>query len=193
MQLVTYFHACCFSPVKSTFKKAITKGFLKTFPGLTPQLVDKYLPPSVATAKGHLNQERQHLQSTKVTTPKNLHLIDDLCVKTQSLKIGNVVIVHNNELDDAFPLPLTPNTKTNVVAYTIINHTDMSAGYFDLTGRFPQKSSRGNEYIIVGYHYDGNYIKLQSLKIEWHKQSHKHGSNYTTNFNNQAMHQKFTS
>ena len=93
MQLVTYLHACCFSPVKSTFKKAITKGFLKTFPGLTPQLVDKYLPPSVATAKGHLNQERQHLQSTKVTAPKNLHPIDDLCIKTQNLKLNNTVTI----------------------------------------------------------------------------------------------------
>jgi len=25
-------------------------------------------------------------------------------------------------------------------------------------GRFPKKSSRGNEYILVGYHYYGNCI-----------------------------------
>ena len=28
----------------------------------------------------------------------------------------------------------------------------------DLTGRFPKKSSRGNEYIMVGCNYDANYI-----------------------------------
>jgi len=28
----------------------------------------------------------------------------------------------------------------------------------DLTGRFPKRSSCGNQYILVGYHYDGNCI-----------------------------------
>ena len=28
----------------------------------------------------------------------------------------------------------------------------------DLTGRFPKRSSQGNQYILVGYHYDANYI-----------------------------------
>ena len=28
----------------------------------------------------------------------------------------------------------------------------------DLTGRFPKWSSHKNEYILVGYYYDGNYI-----------------------------------
>ena len=29
---------------------------------------------------------------------------------------------------------------------------------FDLTGRFPQRFSQGNQYILVGYHFDENYI-----------------------------------
>ena len=32
MQLVTYLHACCFSPVKSTFKKSDYKGFSENTP-----------------------------------------------------------------------------------------------------------------------------------------------------------------
>ena len=28
----------------------------------------------------------------------------------------------------------------------------------DLIDRFPQRSSRGNKYILVGYHYDSNVI-----------------------------------
>ena len=35
---------------------------------------------------------------------------------------------------------------------------DLTPAYQDLTGRFPVKSSRGNEYILVGYYPDGNYI-----------------------------------
>ena len=34
----------------------------------------------------------------------------------------------------------------------------------DLTGRFPYKSSRGNEYILIGYHFDSNAILGIPLK-----------------------------
>ena len=30
--------------------------------------------------------------------------------------------------------------------------------YIDLTRQFPKQSSRDNEYILVSYHYDSNYI-----------------------------------
>ena len=36
----------------------------------------------------------------------------------------------------------------------------------DLMGRFPYQSSRGHEYILVAYNYDGNAILAQPLKIE---------------------------
>ena len=56
MELVQYLHAACFPPVLSTFKKAIQKGFLKTWSGLTTELVDKHLPPTIATVPGHIAQ-----------------------------------------------------------------------------------------------------------------------------------------
>ena len=90
MQLVQYLHACCFSPVPSTFKKAIKKGFLKSFPGLTVELVEKYLPTSIATAKGRFVQERKHLQSTKSNKSTNvLSPIDDLCEKNDGFVGAN--------------------------------------------------------------------------------------------------------
>ena len=36
--------------------------------------------------------------------------------------------------------------------------------YTDLTGRFPYKSTRGNEYIFVMYDYDSNAITATPLK-----------------------------
>lgn len=33
-----------------------------------------------------------------------------------------------------------------------------------LTGHFPYRSSWGNEYILVAYHYDGNGILVEPLK-----------------------------
>ena len=34
----------------------------------------------------------------------------------------------------------------------------------NLTGRFPYQSSRGNNYMMVAYHYDGNAIRIEPLK-----------------------------
>ena len=60
-ELAQFYHGAFFSPVTSTWKTAINKGFLTTCPGLDFNLVDKHLPPSIYTCKGHLNQERKFL------------------------------------------------------------------------------------------------------------------------------------
>ena len=62
--IAQYLHACAFSPCTRTFLTAIRKGHFLSWPGLTPALITKHLPPSVFTAKGHMNQEMKNLQST---------------------------------------------------------------------------------------------------------------------------------
>ena len=42
--LVRYLHATCFSPVASTWKKAIQKDYFQTWPGLTKKIVTQHLP-----------------------------------------------------------------------------------------------------------------------------------------------------
>ena len=37
-------------------------------------------------------------------------------------------------------------------------------GYTDLTGRFPYRSARGNEYIFIAYNYDGNAILAEPIR-----------------------------
>lgn len=44
------------------------------------------------------------------------------------------------------------------MAYILIDKEEVKAAYQDLTGQFLYKSSQGNEYVIVGYHYDANCI-----------------------------------
>ena len=38
-----------------------------------------------------------------------------------------------------------------------------TTAYSDLTGRFPYKSSRGNQYILIAYHNDSNAILAEPL------------------------------
>ena len=66
-QLAQYLHAACGSPPISTFLKAIKSGLLQSWPGID-LIKESDLSPTIATAKGHLDQERKNIQSTKAPT-----------------------------------------------------------------------------------------------------------------------------
>ena len=66
-ELAQYLHACAFSPAIDTFTKAIKNGNFISWPGINDLNFKSLLKTTVATAKGHLNQERQGLQSTNDT------------------------------------------------------------------------------------------------------------------------------
>ena len=57
--------ASCICPSKSTLLRAESRKYLTSWPGMTTELVTKYLPNSLATAKGHLDQEFKIFQSKK--------------------------------------------------------------------------------------------------------------------------------
>ena len=53
-ELTMYYHQSLCLPPKTTLLKAIKNWQLRSFPGLTYELIDKHLPPSTATGKGHM-------------------------------------------------------------------------------------------------------------------------------------------
>jgi hypothetical protein len=57
-----------------------------------------------------------------------------------------------------------PNVKTFEACAMLIPFTAKNTAYHDLTGRFPHRSSRGNEYLIVVYDHDSNSILVIALK-----------------------------
>ncbi len=135
-ELINYLHACCFSPTKQTFIKAIQKGNLVTFPGLSEKAVKQFLTPSVATAKGHLDQERKNLQTTKIK--------------------------EENDCQDAFPESI--NETTHQACASLMTFMAKETAYADLTGKFPNISARGNQYLLIVYDYDSNAILAEPLK-----------------------------
>ena len=181
-ELAQYLHAACFSPVISTWIKTINNNNFITWPGLTAELIKKHLPVSSSTVQGHLHRERENLQSTKPSKSSKHRLkhqdnspvllgspTGSPIVGTSQSLPGSLSSIplqdhlskqpgQDSHLEDFFPLSPIPNTCTNQVIYLLIRDKDLHPAYQDLTGRFPIKSSRGNEYILVGYHYDGNYI-----------------------------------
>jgi hypothetical protein len=65
-QAIKCMHAICGYPVKSTWLKAIKAGNYVGWPMLTERNVQKYYPKTTKTAKGHLNQTRKNVRSTKL-------------------------------------------------------------------------------------------------------------------------------
>ena len=137
--MIHYLHGVCWSPPVTTFRKAIKKGHFITWPGLSPHTtLVKHLTTTVASAKGHLDQERKNLQTTKIPYKES---------ETD---------------DDKFPQSPTP-VKTYDCIGSIQPFKAKEKGYLDLTGRFPYKSARGNQYILLVYDYDSNAILVQPL------------------------------
>ena len=142
--MVQYIHATLFSPTKSTLLKAIAAGNLITWPGMTAENIRKHLPDTAATALGHLDQERQGLQSSKIKIP-------DPTLES-----------------DSFPDKL--QHVTNTVVAQLVEFKQSNKGFFDLTGQFPYTSSRGNKYLLILYEYDSNAILAHPLKT---RQAHE--------------------
>ena len=118
-ELIQYIHGCCFILTPRTLLKAIKNGNFLTWKGLNNKQLLKHLEPIIATALGHLYQERKNLQSTK-----------------------NVKSEVEVEKDSNF-YPDAESVKTHEMCATIIPFNIKRNGFSDITGNFLHKSSRG--------------------------------------------------
>ena len=66
-EAVKWMHDTCGYPVKSTWLKAIKAGNFLGWPVITERTVSKYYPKTTETPKGHMNQTRKNVRSTKKT------------------------------------------------------------------------------------------------------------------------------
>jgi hypothetical protein len=69
-EIVKFMHAAMGYPVLTTLDKALAKGLVKGFPGLTQQTLRNHPPFSDATIKGHMAQTRKNVRSTKKSQQK---------------------------------------------------------------------------------------------------------------------------
>jgi hypothetical protein len=178
--LVAYLHRCCYSPTTSGWLKAIKSGFFTTWPGLDETIVQKHLPKSAATIKGHQRQQFKNLRSTSLAREKEN---SDKPLQTASTnarldqkphKFKNPGELHRTASDatrlntkpDEFQRILQDNSQhkisTNMIYVKAIEATGQI--YTNQTGRFPTTSSRGNKYVMILYNYDSNAILAKPLK-----------------------------
>ncbi|KAL7503222.1 hypothetical protein ACHAXN_001038 [Cyclotella atomus] len=80
-QAIKWVHALCGYPIKSTWIKAVKAGNFVGWPLLTEKNITKYYPKTNETPKGHINQMRKKVRSTK---PKQQPL--EVCTTAALLK-----------------------------------------------------------------------------------------------------------
>jgi hypothetical protein len=153
-QLVAFTHAALFSPAPSTLLHALQRNFLPTLPGISPKLLSKYPPNSLATAKGHLDQTRKNVRSTqpKPTSPSSPNL-----AATASLPP-----TLDDALTDSFPPAAPPGLPTDHCFAAVMEPTGQI--FTDQTGRFILPSSQGYNQLLILYCYDANYIHAEPMK-----------------------------
>ena len=72
--------------------------------------------------------------------------------------------LEDDMFDDAFPTSDKSNINTNDVICHMFESSATGLGYTDLSGKFPYRSSWGNNYILVAYHYHANVILSVTVK-----------------------------
>eukprot|EP00956_Cyclotella_meneghiniana_P024798 scaffold50421_cov81-Cyclotella_meneghiniana.AAC.3 len=132
-QAIKWMHAVCGYPVKSTWIKAIKAGNFVGWPLLNEKNVNKYYPETTETDKGHMNQTRKNVRSTKP--------------KATPLETSNTTSLRGKKMQDVY-------FKTYDPRETIFS---------DQTGKFPTQSQRNNKYIMVMVEIDSNAILVEPM------------------------------
>ena len=141
-ELICYLHVAAGFPTKPTWLAAIKNKHYASWLGLTTAAVAKYYPESEETMKGHGRKERSGLRSTKTTEQP----LDPL---------------RENNVERQAPIPKEYDVFIKVIA---IDEEGNATIHSDQTGRFPKKSSRGNQYIMVLVHPNSNGILQEPMK-----------------------------
>jgi len=144
-EYVKYAHATMGSPSLSTFINAIARGYFNNFPRLTVEMVNTNPPITIATAAGHLDQQRQIIRAqgpsgAAIQAPMTVVPID----RENSLNI--------------LPLPARADPDHLIYAKVWDLNDDI---HVDLMGKFPYLSQRGNQYILVSTFH--RYIHIEVM------------------------------
>jgi hypothetical protein len=158
--LVAFAHAALFSPSHSTLDKALAKGFLPDFPGLSRESLKKYPPFSEATSMGHMDNRRKNIQSTKPKVPQADQ--DGWILVGPKKTTATVPTAEDAPEDDDFPSQPQDTTRSNTCFLATAETKNIV--YTDQTGRLPIASSSGNNYLLIAYDYDSNCILLRPIK-----------------------------
>ena len=137
-ELIRYYHAAAGFPTQPTWIKAIKNNQFASWPGLRVDAARKHFPESTETWKGHGRKIKSGLRSTRQ-------------------------IAIEEEAEAVTKQPTKKQRTTFATTYDL--HDEMERkSYSDQTGRFPVRSYRGHQYIMILLEVDSDAILAEPLK-----------------------------
>jgi hypothetical protein len=140
---VQYLHASAGFPTKPTWIESIKNNHYASWPGLTIKAVTKHFPKSKEMMKYHGQKGKSGLRSTKTTEP--------------------IIKIEPGTVDQTH---LQASTKTHNIFINVFDIKEEAVRmiYTDQPGRFPKKSSKGNQYIMLLTHIDSSAVLVEAMK-----------------------------
>ena len=158
-QGIKWMHAVCGYPVKSTWLKAIKAGNFIGWPLLTEKNVSKYFPESDETTKGHLNQTRKNVRSTKAKPLEQANGAQNLKgKKIQDVFIHTYDVRETIFSDQTGQFPTRSQRGNNNKCIMVMDEIDSNAILVE-----PMKSRKDEEMIRA---YDSLVKRLQRAGIQ---------------------------
>jgi hypothetical protein len=147
-ELVRYHHVAAGFPTKLQWIAAIKNKQYALWPGLSVDAARRHFPKSDETHKGHGRKTPSGLRSTKPKEHKTLNSNDTF---------------QFNMPDD---VPLRPIKKEKTIFCKILDMEDEATQkvWTDQPGRFPKKSMKGSQYMMVFMESENNAILVESMK-----------------------------
>jgi hypothetical protein len=147
-ELVRYHHTSAGFPTKPQWIAAIKNKQYALWPGLSVDAARRHFLESDETHTGHGRKTPSGLQSTK---PKEDQTIDS-----------------NNafQFNKANDVPLQPIKKEKTIFFKILDMKDEATQkiWTDQPGRFPKKSSKGCQYMMVLTESESDAILVEAMK-----------------------------
>ena len=137
-KLTRFLHGAIGSPAPQALMKSLSNNQLTTWPHLTPSNVRQSIRAPTATILGHMDHQRKNKLPSR-TLQIELEKNLDACPQPSKLKCNKTYI-------------------------TVYESSDRI--HSDQTGKFPIKSIRGNQYVMIIYVYDTNTILYRPLKTK---------------------------
>ena len=147
-ELVQYYHAVAGFPTKPLWLKATKNKQYASWLGLTWEVANKHYPESKETPKGRGRKTRSRLRPTKMMSEGDNK--------------------DNNKIAKATHLPwLTIKQKEVIIKTYDLSNKAKRLMYTNQTSKFPKKSSRGYQYIMILIEIDSNVMLVEAMKTAW--------------------------
>ena len=135
-----FIHTSFGSPALSTFLQAVRKGFLASYPRLTPAMVSAYLSLTAATARGHLDQHMQGQDCTSDNLEDNNTDTDSQPQQRSTAFTKFIPLSHTAHSDLAGRFPIKAASGAEYIFISVLN------GYIHCE---PMTSRRQTSYITA--------------------------------------------